>query len=403
MRLKIAFCNHFARSNWLDGAEVSLLQIISALPSAEFEKFLITPNNGEMPQIVQRMGIPVHIAPLSLMWSMGGISRPEQSRFPSIQRQLQHLLTAENRVILQYKQFLKTIRPQLLLVNTSVNVLPAVIGKQLGIKTIWFPREYFRGNLQETCRILDQYSDQIWVASQTMEKLLQASPQLTPKLRKIPNFIDLTQLEETRWPDYRQEIRSRYGLTPAQTAICYWSSISPMKGIIDFIAMAKQLKEQHGPKAKFFVAGCASQDIYLQQAKAKSTEFGLDDDLVFTGFFPYSQQCLPGMDIVVHPSHFAETFSRSALDAMTYRKPLIAYNSGALAELIVHQVTGYLVTKGDVQGLGKACAALIADPGLRETMGNAGRRIVEERYSAAQVLPLMLNALGKLRNTGRSF
>jgi glycosyltransferase involved in cell wall biosynthesis len=401
MKVKIVFCNHYARPGWLDGAEVSLLQIISALPANQFEKVLVTPAMGEMPQLAQKLGVTVHVAPLSLVWSMGGIAKYNKGRYSGIQQHLKYLLSAENAEIFRFKRFLTSIRPQLLFINTGVNVLPAIVGKRLGIQTVWFPREFFRGDFVETYQVLNQFSDQIWVASAAMENLLRSSAQLSVKLLRVPNFIDLANLEENQWANQRQILRNRYGLSPSQTAICYWSSISPLKGISDFIQMAHHLREQHGQKVKFFVAGSASHDAYLQQAIAQSKALGLQNELLFVGFFPHPQHFLPGMDIVIHPSQFTETFSRTALDAMAFRKPIVSYNSGAITELVRQDVTGFLVSKGDIMGLCKFCSTLIVDPELRQLMGNSGRQMVENHYSTAQVLPLMLNALSNLLHHGR--
>lgn len=391
MKTKIVFCNHFARPNWLDGAEVSLLQIINALPAERFEKYLISPTKGVLTQLAEAAGIPVEIVPVSLIWSMGGLAQPTNAN--SIRQHIKQVMGEETGRVFQLKRLLRLIQPHFMLINTSVNVIPAQIGKNMGIKTIWFPREYFRGRIQESFQLLNEFSDQLWVSSSAMFELLNQSPLLRSKLAKIPNFVDLVNLEEPNWQQFREQFRGQYGLLPTQVGICFWSSISPKKGIFDFIQLASILKQRHGENVKFFVAGSASNEAYVQQALVKCKELQIETDLRFVGFFPYSQTILPAMDIIVLPSHFMESFSRSALDAMVYQKPVVAYSGGGIGELVKHGLTGYLVPKGDIEGLSKYCSTLIVNPSLRVKLGNEARQTVEASFSAAKVIPQIIKAL----------
>lgn len=391
MKIKIVFCNHYARPNWLDGAEVSLFQIINALPTERFEKYLISPTQGVLTQLAENSGIPVEIAPISLIWSMGGLAQP--TNVNSIRQHIKQVMAEEAGRIYHLKRFLRLIQPHFILINTSVNVIPAMIGKNMGIKTIWFPREYFRGRIQESFQLLNEFGDQIWVSSSAMFELLNQSHSLHSKLSKIPNFIDISNLEEPNWSQFREQFRRQYDLLPTQVAICFWSSISPKKGIFDFIQLASILKQRHGENIKFFVAGSTSNETYEQQALVKCKELHIENDLRFVGFFPHSQTVLPGMDIIVLPSYFMESFSRSALDAMVYQKPVVAYSGGGIGELVKHGLTGYLVPKGDIEGLSEYCSNLIVKPLLRQKLGNEARQLAEVNFSASKVIPQIINAL----------
>ena len=71
--------------------------------------------------------------------------------------------------------------------------------------------------------------------------------------------------------------------------------------------------------------------------------------------------------------------------------PVIASPVGVNSEIVDHGISGFLAssTKEWVKYLG----ILKGDPGLRRTMGVAGRGIVEEKYSLEKVAPKLVSIL----------
>ena len=57
------------------------------------------------------------------------------------------------------------------------------------------------------------------------------------------------------------------------------------------------------------------------------------------------------LDIVVMPSQEYESFGRIVIEAMAYKKPIIASRVGGIPELINHEVDGYLFDKNDILSL----------------------------------------------------
>jgi glycosyltransferase involved in cell wall biosynthesis len=86
------------------------------------------------------------------------------------------------------------------------------------------------------------------------------------------------------------------------------------------------------------------------------------------------------------------------LQYMAAGLPVIANPVGVQKEMVRHGTTGFLV-ETEAQWL-DAIRRLVADPGLRREMGNAGRRLLEQEWSvragAAQWIDL-LDALAKRR------
>jgi glycosyltransferase involved in cell wall biosynthesis len=74
-----------------------------------------------------------------------------------------------------------------------------------------------------------------------------------------------------------------------------------------------------------------------------------------------------------------------AAEALLCEAPVVAFASGGLTDLIVHEQTGVLVAPGDVDALARALDALLARPDRGAALGVAGRQAMLERFSADAV------------------
>jgi glycosyltransferase involved in cell wall biosynthesis len=81
---------------------------------------------------------------------------------------------------------------------------------------------------------------------------------------------------------------------------------------------------------------------------------------------------------------FAEGVPVVLMEAMAMEIPCVATRITGVPELIRDDVDGCLVTPADEEGLARAIARLMDDPGLRRRLGAAGRRRVIEKYDLAR-------------------
>jgi len=91
-----------------------------------------------------------------------------------------------------------------------------------------------------------------------------------------------------------------------------------------------------------------------------------------------------------------EPFGRVIVEAGAAGLPVVSTRSGAKPEIIEDGINGMLVEAGDAASISAACSRLLNDDGLRLTLGEAGRRIVAEKFhvrrTAGEMADLFINA-----------
>jgi glycosyltransferase involved in cell wall biosynthesis len=84
--------------------------------------------------------------------------------------------------------------------------------------------------------------------------------------------------------------------------------------------------------------------------------------------------------LFVMPSRY-EAFGIVFLEAMAYGLPCVASATCAMPEIVADGESGWVVPHGDTARLSEALLALAGDSDAARTMGAAGRRRLEERYT----------------------
>lgn len=146
----------------------------------------------------------------------------------------------------------------------------------------------------------------------------------------------------------------------------------------------------------FFGSKIFSYSKYLQGV---INTCGLEKNIFLKGFVSNSELELYYLasDLFVCPSVWNEPFGIVLLEALSYGKPVIASKVGGIPEIIVDGVTGLLTTPGDHLQLSKSILTLLDDVYLARILGDAGRDIVEKRFSfeliAAKCLKIYENVI----------
>jgi glycosyltransferase involved in cell wall biosynthesis len=120
----------------------------------------------------------------------------------------------------------------------------------------------------------------------------------------------------------------------------------------------------------------------MMKLKDQSKELGIVDKVTFTGekLWRDAIRFMDAMDVVVIPSRF-EGFGLTAIEAMACSKPVVASNTGGLAEIIQHEVTGFLFSEGDYSALAEAIGIMHDHLELRNRISKTVLETVRKVYS----------------------
>jgi glycosyltransferase involved in cell wall biosynthesis len=155
------------------------------------------------------------------------------------------------------------------------------------------------------------------------------------------------------------------------------SSNLPKKGILDFMAMAGLLRDEL-PHVRFVLIG--PDNVHTEILRKKQAAGDISPNVVFAGYRSSPVEAMAEIDILVNLSHFQESFGRTVLEAMAAGRPVVAYDWGALPELVIDGKTGYLVPYKDVASAADRLKEICVDQARIRQMGSSARLRATELY-----------------------
>ncbi|MEC2343362.1 glycosyltransferase family 4 protein [Paenibacillus barengoltzii] len=374
-RKKLLLFSHVCNSRNVTGAEKLLLFSARKL-SAYYDCTIVVPRQGSLSVLAHRYGIRTLLCDNPLIYAM---CSPNSS------------LSGEIHTIAWSDSVQRTIgllqeeRPDAVLVNTSVNVAPAIAAKQLGIPVIWQITEVIASNefTAEAVNLIDRYSDLIvgisesallpFAGTQAMHKTVLLYPSWNPE-----------DIHPELWPAQRWQRRAQWKIKPSEFLVGYISSyLIPEKGANHFIEAALNLAHRF-PEAKFVMIGAEVQPEYYRSLKRAVQGSPHGQRFIFVSMEYHVESAFSAMDIVVVPGILPEGFGLTALEAMIFGKPVVAYASGGLREILESTGNGaYLVPTGDSLGLVEKCAELLSSSELSRSVGERNRVQAEVMFGPA--------------------
>jgi glycosyltransferase involved in cell wall biosynthesis len=120
--------------------------------------------------------------------------------------------------------------------------------------------------------------------------------------------------------------------------------------------------------------------------KRRAENLGISENVTWMGQKTIDEVYLlyAAMDVVVVPSLF-EGFGLTAAEAMASGRPVVGSRVDGLCEVIIDNVTGYLVPVKDCVAMARHLVELLSNKSKAETMGQAGYRRVVENFGIERV------------------
>jgi glycosyltransferase involved in cell wall biosynthesis len=179
----------------------------------------------------------------------------------------------------------------------------------------------------------------------------------------------------------KRDARSRWGITDDAPLLGCVGVLLPDKGQEWLIRSLAELRKEL-PGTKLLLAGdgpCRS------SLEALARKLNITDAVLLPGFVKDVETVYAALDVFLLPSFF-EALNNSLLAAMSYEIPSIAFDRGALGEIIENEKSGLLVSGPNVPEITAAMLRILRDTKFAMRLGEEGRKRVEDNFSAERMV-----------------
>lgn len=182
-----------------------------------------------------------------------------------------------------------------------------------------------------------------------------------------PTTIWSRGIDHDRFRPARRDLawRRSLGIGDDQVAVGFLGRLVKEKGLDVFAEVLAELRRRGVPhKALVVGEGPARAAFEAEAPEAVFAGFQSGDDL---------GRAVASMDVFFNPS-VTETFGNVTLEAMAAGVPVVAARATGTVDLVDEGETGFLVPPRDCAAYADAIGRVVAEPGLRARLGDAGHR-----------------------------
>jgi hypothetical protein len=373
LNLKILF---FDYSRFLGGAEQSLLSVAPLLRCG-IEPVLVVDRNAQWLQEIRQAGIKYRILNIGSRLSgltqsraiLGGANPGLWAEFIRARREFDDILREE--------------RPDAICANTfKAAVFTGMYLGGFGMPLFWHVRDIVGGA-----------AGLLWWASGFLKRprliAVSRAAAAQPALawsgsapRVAYNGIDCGLWRHKSGETGIPEIRSSIGMEPGETMLAAFGQLAPWKGQEHALRALSVLKKR-GVLCRLALVGEAvfSDRSYPRKLKEMAEKLGVGENVKFCGWVKNPAPYMAAADIIVHTPVKPEPFGRVLVEAMCLGKPVVAFSTGAIPEIIENGRSGILCKP---QELASVLERLIYDPGRARSIGEAARQRAERNFSLAE-------------------
>lgn len=165
----------------------------------------------------------------------------------------------------------------------------------------------------------------------------------------------------------RQAIRENMLINVNEIVFGVFGRLSPEKGCLEILDGFERLQHDvDGVKLLYVGEGPLAEKI-----KERIYHLNLEKKVIMAGYYQQIQPLYEAIDVLVCPSK-TEGLSNVILEALAFRKPVVATRVGGNTEIITDGLDGLLVDYGDSPALKNALLVLAINPELRSFLGSQG-------------------------------
>jgi glycosyltransferase involved in cell wall biosynthesis len=179
----------------------------------------------------------------------------------------------------------------------------------------------------------------------------------------------------------RERVRRELGVSAETIVVGSVGNLKAQKAPLDFVETARRAHAED-PRLRFVYAGDGELRADVERAIARAS---LGDVVRLLGWRDDVPAVLAACDVFLLTSRF-EGLPRAALQAIAASVPVVATDTGGIAEVVSSGESGVLVRVGDVGAAADGVLRLAADPTLRKRLAEAARQRLNGAFDIGGML-----------------
>ena len=343
------------------GAEGALFRLATGLPRFGYDCSVAAMQLLEDPEVQRLFGCPMHSLALRRTYDLSGMRAALKLR----------RLVTQNRY-----DIVHTIFP-------SSDLWAAPIARLAGTGALLVSGRRDMGILRRPAhkilyRWTSRFFDQVQAVSEEVRRVTISTDGTPPeRVVCVYNGVELDRIRSIE-PDHG--FASRLGLDPrGATVVTAAGKLWPVKGA-DVLIRAAAVVCRERPHTNFVLAGWVERgSAYTEELMALAKALGVERNIYYPGRVGNIESLFKISDVFCLLSR-SEGMSNALLEAMACGLPCVATAVGGTPEVLSDDA-GFLVESENAEAAAARILHLLGNDGLRNRMGAAGRKRVENHFT----------------------
>jgi glycosyltransferase involved in cell wall biosynthesis len=238
--------------------------------------------------------------------------------------------------------------------------------------------------------ILRNYAAVVAVSAEVKQRLRKAGVR-EEKIHLIQNGIDLRPFDNAS-PSLRNGLL--HGDSPI---VGFIGRLSSEKGADIFLEAAARVVSEL-PSTKFVIVG---EGPDLDKLESLIDKLKLRENVSMAGRRSDMPSVYASLDIMVSSSR-TEGLPMAILEGMASRLPLVATSVGEVPTVVLDGRTGVLIPPENAALLASSILTLLQNPEERERLGDAARKLIEDKFSANRMTADYLRVYEEAASRGKT-